>query len=115
MEPCKVCGIAGFGDRSEKHYGCPGPIAPALAVMVGAVRKHAPKHYEEDGWDILVETYDYNELVEVIKTAGTVEEAIKLAGEAVGVVASVRSDVWGYGGLCTKCGAVESCEHRSLS
>jgi hypothetical protein len=85
-----------------------------LNEMIAAVRKHALKHYEEGGWDILVETYDDEEIIEVIKDCKNLDEAIKAVGEAVGVVADVRADVWGSGGLCTTCAEVEpeNCVHR---
>lgn len=85
----------------------------STSELIAAVKKHATKNYEQGGWDIVVECYSDKELTELIGDATTEEEAIKRVGEDVGIHASVRSDVWGHGGLCTKCGAVEGCEHRN--
>ena len=113
-DPFKVCGIAGYSDRSEKHYGCPGKITPELAQLVVGVKKHALENYDSDGWDILVETYEDKEIVEVIEKCTDLACAIKHIGEQIGVIADVRSDVWGSGGLCPTCATVEpeDCVHR---
>lgn len=109
---CETCGVTKYGKGT--HYGCPGKITPELAALVEAVREHAIKNYERGGWDILVETYDAKEIVEVIGECTDLAGALIKCAEAVGVIASVRSDVWGSGGLCTECAAVEpdDCVHR---
>jgi len=61
--------------------------------LVAAVKKHAREHYEEGGWDYVVEAYDDNELAEAIGNAQTVRGAIANVRKIVGVQDSVRSDV----------------------
>lgn len=71
------------------------------------VRDYAAKNYEKDGWDVIYEAYDDDQLREVLKGTRSVEVAIKRAHEAAKLHADQRSDVWGAGGLCTKCGSVD--------
>jgi hypothetical protein len=46
--------------------------------LVNAVKRHALDHYNEHGWDIVVECFGTDELVQLLREAGvaTVEEAI---------------------------------------
>lgn len=64
--------------------------------------KHAESHYNEGGWDVVVECYDKCDIVEIITEGGipeTEEEAIRRVGEVVGTYHDVRQDVWHAGGL----------------
>ncbi len=66
-----------------------------MASLIKAVRKHAQAHYEEDGWDYVVESFDDNELAEVIGNASTPELAIKRVKREVSIINDVREDVQG--------------------
>jgi hypothetical protein len=45
--------------------------------MIAAVKNYAIEHYNEDGWDSIVECYDDSDIKEDIGNAATVEEAIR--------------------------------------
>lgn len=65
-----------------------------IKYMIEAVRGHARKHYNEGGWDIVVESYEDDELKECIEEAGasSVQAAIDAVGRVVGLVHSVQED-----------------------
>jgi hypothetical protein len=44
--------------------------------LVEAVKDHAEQHYDEGGWDVIVECYDDAEIAEVIKGVRTVKGAL---------------------------------------
>lgn len=58
-----------------------------MKVLVEAVKAHARAHYNEDGWDNIVECYDDAELQELLEEQNpaptTPEEAIKVVHEIV--------------------------------
>lgn len=64
-----------------------------MTALVEAVKEHAQKNYNTGGWDYVIETYEDEEIEEVIAGATTVEEAIKLMGEEIGELDDVRKDV----------------------
>ncbi len=49
----------------------------SMKVLVEAVKAHALDHYEEGGWDYVVECFSDDEIAEDIGQARTVEGAIK--------------------------------------
>jgi len=51
-----------------------------MKEMVEAVKAHAVDHYEEDGWDYLVECYSDAEVEEMLGKCRTVAGAIKKVG-----------------------------------
>ena len=63
--------------------------------MVKAVKAHAVAHYEEGGWDSIVECYSDEELAAEIEESGatTPEEAISAVGEACGIWDERRREV----------------------
>lgn len=61
--------------------------------MVMAVQQHAEEHYEDGGWDVIVECYDYEMIAEMIGKARTENGAIEKAWRTVKTIKSVRSDV----------------------
>lgn len=61
--------------------------------LIEAVKAHALAHYEDGGWDILVECYDDAEIAEVIGAARTPAGAIAKAAEVLGAVADYRAEV----------------------
>jgi hypothetical protein len=44
--------------------------------FVEEVKDHALQHYEEDGWDIVVECYSDDEIANIIRGCSTKKEAI---------------------------------------
>lgn len=61
--------------------------------MVAAVRKHALEHYNEDGWDYVVECWSDEDIVDQIDLYGTEENAIEMVEEVVKVLDDRRKDV----------------------
>ena len=51
--------------------------------LIQAVIEHAVDHYEIEGWDILVECWDDDEIWSWIKGAASEKEAIRLAAQAL--------------------------------
>jgi len=69
-------------------------IMLTMLEMMVAVRAYAETHYEE-GWDVVVEATDDEELAEDIGAATTVEEAIANVGRVVLLLEERREDVEG--------------------
>ena len=46
-----------------------------MKQMVDAVKAHAEAHYDEDGWDEIVEAFEDSEIAEAIEHAGAQSEA----------------------------------------
>ena len=65
-----------------------------MEEMVKAVKAHAIAHYEEGGWDTIVECYSDEELAAEIGSYGskTLEEAIRDVGIGCGAYEDVRQD-----------------------
>ena len=61
--------------------------------LIAAVRKHAVDNYNEDGWDYLVETYNAEEVAELIGDATTIEEAIARAKKVMLLLNDRRIDI----------------------
>jgi len=63
--------------------------------LVDAVKGHAVRNYEKDGWDYIVECYGDGEIGEIIRAANatTREEAIKAVGDYIKVKDDYRSDI----------------------
>ena len=64
-------------------------------ALIAAVRAYARRNYERDGWDVLVECYSDDDILEIIGKARTFEGAIaKLRRELKGY-ADYRADIAG--------------------
>jgi hypothetical protein len=63
--------------------------------LLRAVKEHATAHYEEDGWDFLVECHSDAEIMQAIGKATTVPAAIRNAKQNLGLVeqAQQRAEV----------------------
>ena len=61
--------------------------------MIDKIRKHAQEHYEEDGWDILVECYEDKDIADIISTTQNLDEAIKLVAARLKPQAEYRADI----------------------
>lgn len=61
--------------------------------IVKALRSYALKHYEEDGWDYVVETYDDEELLKKIEGATSLAEAIAKIAPYLKRLDSRRKDI----------------------
>ena len=61
--------------------------------FVDAVKKHALKNYETDGWDYVVECYSDSDIAEIIKTARTAAGAIRMVRAEVKPRANYRAEI----------------------
>ncbi len=59
------------------------------------LRKHAIDHYEEDGWDYLIETMDNSMIVDRILNVSTYEQAFGILHKLCKMLNSRRNDVLG--------------------
>ena len=62
-----------------------------------AVKGHAVRNYEKDGWDYIVECYGDGDIASIIQDANatTPEQAIKAVGDYIKVKDDYRSDIMG--------------------
>jgi hypothetical protein len=65
----------------------------AAPDILAAVRAHALAHYEQDGWDVIVECYEDAELAELLRGCNTPDEAIAQAGRAASTFDEARRAV----------------------
>ncbi len=68
-------------------------VTPERIQMAQAVKAHAVQNYEVDGWDIVVEAYTTEELVQAIGWATTLKGAIKKVREHVAPIADYRNEI----------------------
>lgn len=61
--------------------------------LVNRIRDHAHTHYEEDGWDILVECWSVNDILDCIGDANTFEEAIIRVSDTLSLIHGYRAEV----------------------
>ena len=66
---------------------------PAKAHLVAAVRKFALEHYNEDGWDYVVESFSDEDLEKDLAGDETKKEAIEIIHQHVALLDSVRKDI----------------------
>lgn len=79
-----------------KDYTPPPPLDPDLArELVAAVKAHAEAHYNESGWDYIVECFTDEEIEQNLRQWGvkTVEQAITEFGDTARLYAERRSEV----------------------
>lgn len=62
-------------------------------MLVAQVRAYAEKHYNEDGWDFLVECWEDEDIAEAIEGATTVEAAIEECRATVSLLDERRQEV----------------------
>ena len=61
--------------------------------LVNAVKNHARKNWNKNGWDFIYECYDDSDIVELIGDAKTEKEAIKRAGRIAKVQDANRREI----------------------
>ena len=61
--------------------------------LLAAVRDHAVANYEVDGWDVVIECYDDDELIKIIGDTRTACCAITKVRAHVAPYATVRDDI----------------------
>lgn len=62
-------------------------------MFVKAVRAHAEKNYDRDGWDFIVECWEDADIQEWTADCKTEEEAIRAVGSVARALADQRSEV----------------------
>lgn len=65
-----------------------------MQALIDAVQAYAQAHYNEGGWDMVVECYDRAEIAELLTERGvtTPEQAIAVVGKLVAVIREVEED-----------------------
>jgi hypothetical protein len=61
--------------------------------LIAAVKAHALTHYEESGWDIVIETYSDSVIAEIIGKCRTAKGAIRAVKQHVSPIAEYRADI----------------------
>ncbi len=66
-----------------------------MQEMIEAVKAHAIKHYEQDGWDTIVECYSDSEIAKEIEQGKceSVEQAIAYVAKGCKVYNDYRNDI----------------------
>ena len=62
-------------------------------TWIDRIREHAATHYEEDGWDILVETWMDEDIIEVIDECESYEEAVYALVDILSTLDEYREDM----------------------
>lgn len=85
-----------------------------MAYDIEDIKKYALEHYSQDGWDVLVECYDDEDIRFNIKLyedfhspVVTLEDAIKAVSYFLKIGHDQMIDSWADGGLCVKCGSAD--------
>lgn len=61
--------------------------------LVDAVRTHALQHYEDDGWDFVVECWEDWEILAVVKGSKSESQAIRRVRRQVRVLSDHRREI----------------------
>jgi ribosomal protein L12E/L44/L45/RPP1/RPP2 len=62
-------------------------------TWIERIREHANIHYEENGWDILVETWMDEDIIEVIDECESYEEAVYALVDILSTINEYREDM----------------------
>ena len=65
----------------------------SIVELINRVRQHALTHYEEDGWDILVECWSTDDILDCMGDAQTFEEAIICISDTLAIIDGYRSEI----------------------
>lgn len=68
-------------------------MSATMPEMVKAVKDHAAKNYNQDGWDYVVECYEDTDIAEIIGNARTAKGAIAKVKAVVKTQDSYRKDI----------------------
>lgn len=82
-----VCGLCGSNFIATKNLNA------ALIDVIKAVRDFAHYHYEQDGWDTVIECWSDQDIRSHLFLGMTASEAINVIGSIVKRADSVRKDV----------------------
>ena len=81
----------------DPHHSEDWDLAQAVKValegtLVEAVKAHALAHYEDGGWDVVVETYEDIDIAKQVSMASTPDEAIASFETPVSIWADRQAD-----------------------
>ena len=62
-------------------------------TWVERIKRHALTHYNEDGWDILVECWTDEYIADHIRGCKTYEEAVITISNSLSVMSSYRAEI----------------------
>lgn len=65
----------------------------SIYTLLDSIRQHAITHYEEDGWDILVECWSDDDILEVIGDSTSFEEAIIALSDTLSTINEYRQEI----------------------
>lgn len=60
--------------------------------LIAAVKAHALAHYNDGGWDVIVECYEDEQIAEVIGDSRTVHGALRNFASIIDVLADREAD-----------------------
>jgi hypothetical protein len=84
-----------------------------MSTLVEQIKAYAVEHYNQDGWDVLVECWEDSDILEFIEgmkekeNVTDFEGVIRELGEIMKIGRERMEDSWADGGLCTKCASPE--------
>lgn len=61
--------------------------------LVNAVRTYAIKHYEQDGWDYVVECWEDKDILDVVKGCKQESQAIRKVRTEIKLIDDYRKDI----------------------
>lgn len=67
-------------------------MSTEMTELVEAVKAHANEHYEDGGWDVIVECWSDEEIAEAVKGTKTTAGAIRKMRSVVGIYADRQAD-----------------------
>ena len=68
-------------------------IDPISARLITAVREHALDNYNQDGWDYVVESFDDDQILELIVNATDEQSAIEAVEAVTKILDDRRKDI----------------------
>lgn len=79
--------------QSERRGKGGGTVKVKVSEMVAGVKAHALRHYEEGGWDVVVECMEDSDILREVEGCKTVAGAIRKVGAVVGVYDDYRKEI----------------------
>ena len=79
----------------ENHQALPTrkrPIHPDFLPLILAVKDHAIENYDK-GWDLIIETMEDTEILDIISAATTPKGAIRVMQNYLSPIISYRKDI----------------------
>lgn len=71
-------------------------VSKARQAVIAGVKAHAQAHYTDGGWDVIVECWSDDQILEATRGSRTVNGAVKMLEGAVSVWADAESEARSY-------------------